>query len=232
MANVLEKLLKGIEMNKLQKLLVATVMALISVLTTNVYAESFVGVSVGSASYPDFVTSDTTSVVNAVAAANPGITIVGNGVQDKSGSGTKLFGGTWISDNLGAEVGYVDFGKPTETITTTGVTTTWKASVTASAFYGALLGGVKVGDGTRIFGKLGLYSSSATFKGSVVGPGGTAGISQSVSNTGTMLGIGSSFQITKDIGLRLEYESYGKVKINDYSEADIGMLSVGLAYTF
>jgi OOP family OmpA-OmpF porin len=226
------KLPKGIEMNKLQKLFVATAIIFIGTLTTNVYAESFVGVSLGAASYPDFVTSDTTSVVNAVAAANPGTPIFGVGVQDKSGSGTKLFGGTWISDNLGAEVGYVDFGKPSETITTTGVATTWKASVTASAFYGALLGGGKVNDGTRIFGKLGLYSSSATFTVSVVGPGGTAGISQSVSNTGTMLGIGSSFQITQNIGLRLEYESYGKVKINDYSEADIGLLSVGLAYMF
>lgn len=216
----------------MEKRLVVISALLLAFMGAEANAESFVGGAVGVASYPDFVASDTTAVANLVAAANPGTPIVATGVQDKTGTGLKLFGGTWINNNFGAEVGYVDFGKPSETIATTGVATTWTAKVTASAFYGAILGGVKVNDKTRIFGKLGVYSSSATTTYSVIGPGGTAGLSQSASNTGAMFGIGSSYQFSQTIGMRLEFEHYGQIKINDYSKADINLLSLGLAYTF
>lgn len=205
---------------------------LLTLMGVNANAESFVGGSLGVASYPDFVTSDTTAVVNAVAAANPGTRIYGVGTQDKSGTGLKLFGGSWINDNFGFEVGYVDFGKPSETITTTGVVTSWSAKVTGSAFYGAALGGFKLNEKTRLFGKLGIYQASASTTYSVTGPGGSAGLNQSVSNSGVALGIGYSYQIAQAIGMRIEFERYGQVKINNYSNADINLLSVGLAYTF
>ncbi len=217
-------------MNKIQKaVLMATFLASIG---TQANAESFVGGSLGLASYPDFVTSDTATVANAVSAANGGALILATGTQDKSGTGLKIFGGSWVNDNLGFEIGYVDLGSSKETITTIPVVTTWNVASKASAFYGEVLAGIKTNDQTRLFAKLGIYQASGKTDYSVTGPGGTAALSLSASNSGGVFGIGSSYQISPTVGMRVEYEYFGSVKINNTTSANIGLLSLGLAYTF
>lgn len=216
----------------MNKSLVVIPILLLALLSGKANAESFVGVSLGVATYPDFVTSDTTAVVNYVANANPGFTIRGTGVQDASSNTFNLFGGAWINENAGVEVGYINFGKPGETITTTGVATTWTADVTSTAFYGAALLGMKASDKTRLYAKLGGYQASTAVTYKVTGPGGSAGTSQSVSNSGGVIGIGSSFQLSDSVGMRVEYEQFSQVKITNYANADIRVFSLGLTHTF
>jgi len=212
-----------------------TVMTVIGVavlaLSHPVLAENFIGVSAGAATYPSFVGSDTTLAVNLVAAANPGTLIQGSGVQDKSGTGTKIYGGSWINENIGFEVGYANLGKPTETITTTGVATTWKADAVITTFFASALGQLKVGENSRAFGKLGVYSSNVDQKFSVSGPGGLVASNSTTNGSGALFGIGYESKITSDIGLRTEYEMYSAVKISG-DTASISLLSIGLTKSF
>ena len=127
----------------------------------------------------------------------------------------------------------MDFGKPTETVTTIGVSTVWNAKVKASAFYGAALLGAKYGggDGT-VFAKLGVYQSKGQTDYSVTGPGVSVGLSQSANTTGGVIGLGASSKIGSGLEIRVEFEHFGQVKINESTKADVNLLTVGLAHTF
>lgn len=214
-------------MKKVMTIIGVSVLAL----SNSVLAENFVGVSAGAATYPSFVGSDTTLIANTVAAANPNTSISASGVQDKSGVGTKIYGGSWVNENMGFEVGYANLGKPTETITTTGVATTWKADAAITAFFASTLGQIKVSGSSRAFGKLGIYSSNVDQKFSVSGPGGLAASNATTNGSGALFGIGYETKITSDIGLRTEYEMFSSVKIAG-DTASVGLLSIGLTKGF
>lgn len=72
---------------------IAVIPALLLVLITTVHAnaESFIGGTSGLAMYPDIVTANTNTTTNAVAAANPGISIQGRGTQNRFSAGLKVF---------------------------------------------------------------------------------------------------------------------------------------------
>jgi hypothetical protein len=197
------------------------------------HADSFVGASMGQAYYPNFVDEDTATVTQLVRNANPGLSVSGHGTQDKTGFGYKLFGGTWINDHVGVEVGYADLGKPTETVTTSGVSTVWTAKVKSTALYGAALVGSKFGNGDgTVFLKLGAYQSKSKIDYSVIGPGGSAGLSQSTNGSGGLIGFGASSRIANGLDLRVEFEHFDKVKISDSSKADVNLLTLGLVHPF
>lgn len=213
--------------NILKKMLVVSV--LLAACGQASAGESFIGGSVGAVTYPDSVTSDTTFAVNSVHAANTGTTILGSGTQNTGSTGLKIFGGSWLSDSLGYEVGYADLGKSKETITTTGVATTWNAEASGSAFYGAALGGLKLNETSRIVGKLGVYSANFKVAASVTGPGGSASLNSSSSNTDLLVGVGYEYKLTHALNLRTEYELFNNVKVGS-ANASFGLLTLGLSY--
>ena len=68
--------------------------------------------------------------------------------------GWKVFGRYMFNDNWGIEAGYVDLGKPDDTIMGVDI------EVKADGFDGSLVGAVPVSDTVELFGKTGVAVSS------------------------------------------------------------------------
>lgn len=206
---------------------------LIALGSVQAHAENFAGAGLGLAFYPNNIDYLTNTATTAVAIANPGITIRGSGTQKSSVAAIKLFGGTWINDNLGFEVGYADLGKSTATVTTTGVATSWTFDVASTAFYGAALIRQKLTEVHSVQGKVGVYSANTKVSASVIGPGGIASINKSATNTGILLGLGYVYKFSPILSLRAELEHFNGVG-NDATigKGNINLLTANIVYGF
>ena len=126
----------------------------------------------------------------------------------------KLFGGYRINRNFAAEAFYANWGEIK--VSTGAVSATGKLE----SFGISGMGILPVGRQFELFGKLGLASTKQ--KVSASGPGVT--ISDRDSGSELLFGLGGSFNFSRNLGLRAEWE-----RLND-SEVDV--LSIGLQYKF
>lgn len=128
---------------------------------------------------------------------------------DDSDSGFKVFGGFQFNKHLGAEVGYVDFGKYAVTSGSTG-----DLSVTAFTFAG--VGTLPLNESFALFGKVGMWAWDS--KSSIPGTTGTNG-------SDVFFGAGARYNLNRNWGLTLEIEQYD-------SDDSITLTSVGVRYKF
>lgn len=128
---------------------------------------------------------------------------------DDGDSGFKIYGGFQFNKHLGAEVGYVDFGKFPVSAGSTG-----ELSATALTFAG--VGTLPLGESFALFGKVGLWMWDS--KSSIPGTTGTDG-------NDVFFGVGGRFNLNKNWGLTLEVEQYD-------SDDSITMTSFGVRYKF
>ena len=135
--------------------------------------------------------------------ALPGVSI------DDSDSGFKIYGGFQFNKYLGAEVGYVDFGKFPVTAGSTG-------ELSVSAVTVAAVGTLPLNENFALFGKAGLWSWSSDS--SLPGTTGTDG-------NDVFIGAGLRYNFNRNWGLTLEVERYD-------SDDSITMTSLGLRYKF
>jgi OOP family OmpA-OmpF porin len=133
----------------------------------------------------------------------PGVTI------DDGDSGFKIYGGYQFNKHLGAEAGYVDFGKFPVTAGSTG-----DLSLTAYTF--AAVGTLPLNEAFALYGKAGLWMWESDS--SIPGTTGT-------DDSDLFVGIGVRYNFNKNLGLTLDVEQY------DASDA-ITMTSIGLRYKF
>jgi OOP family OmpA-OmpF porin len=138
---------------------------------------------------------------------------------DDGDSGLKIYGGFQFNKHLGAEVGYVDFGKVAFGGTALGLPVTGDTSL--SAFTLAGVGTLPLNESFALFGKLGLWIWDASGTASV------AGLSASADDSGTdlFLGAGGRYNFNKNWGLTLEVELYD-------SDDSVTMTSLGVRYKF
>jgi opacity protein-like surface antigen len=147
---------------------------------------------------------------------------------DKTDIGGKVFGGYMFTPYLGAELSYQAFGKAKVGFTDTlnGVPVSVNGEAKSSGF-GAFFVAQYPIDNFRLFGKIGFGWLDNEFNVTVPGVGSA---SDSDSSTEFAWGLGATYMINKNFGIRGEYENF-KYKFQDISD-HITLWSIGLQYNF
>jgi opacity protein-like surface antigen len=169
----------------------------------------YAGISLGQAELKGFC-----SDVQGIAAS------VGGSVAscDEKDSMFKFFLGYRVNRNFAIEGSYIDYGDASATGQSFGVP--FRVSADATAFGVAALGIIPLGERFSLFGKFGLLFSD----GGATASGAGGSFSDSGSDTGLHLGVGAMFDITRNFGVRAEWER------ND--ELEVDTMSIGLQVRF
>ena len=155
--------------------------------------------------------------------------------QDSKKTAYKLFAGYEFTRNWALEGGYTSLGKPQYNYS--GLAN-GNATVKESSWSLAGKGTLPLSDEFDLFGKLGWTYNRAELSGTTDNPG-LLPASISFPNSATkrrndvLLGIGGEYRISKQLGVRLEYENFGKFgDSNSTGQTKADLWSVGLAYKF
>ena len=137
---------------------------------------------------------------------------------DKKDGSWRIFGGYQFNRHFSAELGYANLGEATVDLAPgarlTLETTAWDLSA---------IGAFPVGP-VSIFGRLGLYR--AEVEASILG------FSADADNTGLTWGLGVQYDVTKNLGIRAEWQQYNDVEDDVGAEADVRVLNLGLVWRF
>jgi OOP family OmpA-OmpF porin len=146
--------------------------------------------------------------------------LITSGSVDGSDTGFKVFGGYQFNPYFGVELAWVDLGKAGYSGTFFGAPVTG-GTVKTSGLNLSAVGTLPLGSGFAIFGKAGVFAWEA--KANDV----TGGVPFSAKDDGgdLSLGIGASYDFTKNFSIRAEWERFKAV-------GDIDLLSIGLVYKF
>ena len=144
---------------------------------------------------------------------------------DGKDSAWKIFGGYQVNRNFAIELGYTDLGEAT--VNVSGPGGNLNASVESSAWELVGIGSLPVANRFSVYGKLGLYRGEVEGRGAGTVLGVPVNFNEDDSGTDLTFGIGAKFDLTRNLALRGEWQRY-----NDFSGADIDVLSVGLVVRF
>jgi OOP family OmpA-OmpF porin len=156
-------------------------------------------------------------------------------------TGLKLFGGFQFNKNWAVEVAYIDLGK--FTANNTDSTGTLNLDFKIKGWNVAGVGTLPVSESFAVFGKLGVLNwnldyKCATASGTAVC---NAPTNRSASGTDLSYGVGLDYALTKQVGLRLEWERFKDVGDPNNTrgtdngktgQSDADLLSVGVKYNF
>lgn len=159
--------------------------------------------------------------------------------QDKSKTAYKIFAGYDFTRNWAIEGAYSNLGKPRYKYSGVGALagTAGQADFRESAWSIAAKGALPLNEQFNVFGKLGLASDKAKATGSSnsAALNALAGFPITVSKTrgSGLFGLGGELNVAKNVGIRLEYEDYGKFgDANNTGRTKASMWSLGLGYKF
>lgn len=146
-------------------------------------------------------------------------------------SAITLGGGYHFNRNLSVEAGYSIAGDSTVDTTVVGFGTMHETLKT-KILQVAAVGTFPVSDTFELFGKLGLANDKFDYTYSDT-TGTTS--SSSASKTNLMYGVGGQFNINKNLGIRVQYQDFGKATFSPCtSGCDIGakLISAGVIYNY
>lgn len=153
---------------------------------------------------------------------------------DDTDTAFKLQLGYNLNKNFAVEGGYFNLGKATANYVSGG--TVANASAKADGWNISAVGKLPINDSFAVFGKLGAFYSDTKVSASASIPGiGSGAVNASDSKTGMVYGLGLSYDMTKAIALRAEYEIYDKVGgtyLGTDLKSKVDVFSVGVAYKF
>ncbi|MFZ6676312.1 outer membrane beta-barrel protein [Undibacterium sp. Tian12W] len=136
----------------------------------------------------------------------------------------KIFVGYEANQNLGVELGYKNFGSATiDPVPGSGSTVTTRAN----AWYVAAKGSMSLAEDLSLFGKLGVTHMNTHF----TGAGELRALSASTDKAGLYAAVGTAYQLTKNLALTLELESFGIAKEKNM-KFNMNGLSAGIQYRF
>ena len=148
----------------------------------------------------------------------------------------KFSGGYQLTPNLGVEVGYGILGssKISGTDTSSGFPITINADAKLTTLQVAAIGTFPLSDSFSLIGKLGVASSTVKLNGTGSGLGVTVAIPEtSATSTKLAYGIGAQFDLSKNLGIRTQYENLGEVgDVNTTGTAKVSLISAGLVLKF
>jgi len=135
---------------------------------------------------------------------------------DQRDTAWKVYAGGRMSEIIGLELGYTDFGNVQAS---GGETRAWAATA-------ALTAGVPIGDRFNVFGKLGgLYGRT-----NVSADPSTLFDTGHKSGWGWTYGLGAGFNLTQNIALRVDWDRYRMDFVG--GRQDLDMASAGLQFRF
>lgn len=150
---------------------------------------------------------------------------------NKTDTAYKIQVGYQFNQNFAVEGGYIDLGKAKYSASFTGGGA--NADAKASGLNIAALGILPINQSFAVFGKLGLINAKVESTVSATGPGGSASASVSSTDWRPNYGIGVNYNVSKQFSIRAEYEQFSKLgNASRTGEADVNLLSVGVAYKF
>jgi len=194
----------------LAAMLGATVMAAPAVSMAQARGETgwYLGASIGQSQFKDACT---------------GFVGVGVSCDDKDTS-FKILGGYQINRNFAAELGYIELGKAKASAP--GLS----ADIKANAWELVGIGAWPVANQFSIYGKLGFYRGEAKASASLTGVG-SGGFKET--NTDLTYGVGVQYDISREFGIRGEWQRYGKMGGGNFGEKfDVDVLSIGGTWRF
>jgi OOP family OmpA-OmpF porin len=146
--------------------------------------------------------------------------LITSGSVDGSDSGLKIFGGYQFNKNLALELSYVDLGKASYSGTFFGAPVTG-GSVDTTGLNFSVVGILPLNPSFELFGKVGLFAWEAQARDT------TGGVPFSGKDDGADLsvGIGASYNISKNFSVRAEWEQFKAVDT-------ISLLSLGIVFKF
>ena len=209
--------------------------------------EFYLGASIGSSFFPDQTNNTASwfnSAYNAMAPQPPGNYIATGTSQDAGYFGAKGYVGSWITPNVGVEVGYTYLGQIGWSSFSSNATGSFAVAnsgiITPRAWYESVLLGVN-SMGVRVYLKGGAYQASTNIEnnGLNLNTGVPGNASQSVTNNGALAGIGISTTYYHTM-VRLEVEDYVNVGVSSMPttsqippwRGSIVLLSAGVGYVF
>jgi len=167
----------------------------------------YLGVGIGNASYRE-ACADFNRMVGVANAF---------GCTSSEDTAQKAFGGWRFNRYFAAELSYVDYGEAKGSGSVNGAAATASTKVKAAGL--SALGLLPLGDRLWVYGRLGL----SLVKTRTQVEGGAAAVEDD-DETELQIGIGALFDLTRDWGIRLEYERLNDTKID--------LISLGLQYRF
>ena len=132
-----------------------------------------------------------------------------------------ILGGYQVNRNFAAELGYHDFGRVT-------LSGPGSANIKANAAELVGLGAYPFANQFSVYGKLGAYRAEAKLS----APGsGSASLKDR--NTDLTFGFGAQYDVTREAGVRAEWQRYKNVGGDDTGgKHDIDVISIGLIWRF
>jgi OOP family OmpA-OmpF porin len=168
-------------------------------------AQFFIGGSIGSSDMDDEITAG----------------LITSGTVDAKDTGYKIFGGYMFNRNFGIEGAYVNLGEVSYS-GSFGALPVTGGKVEVDGFNIAALGAYPINEQFSVFGKIGLFLWDASASDTTGG----APFSASTDGTDVSFGIGASYQFTRNLGARAEWELFKT------DNADATLLSVGVVWKF
>ena len=149
---------------------------------------------------------------------------------DDNDTAWKAFAGYQFNRHFAAEVGYTNLGEVSASGVITGVSV--RGTIEATAFELVGVGSVPVMDRLSLYAKLGLYRAETERH--LTGTLGTVTVTdnETEKNTDLTFAFGARFDITRNLGIRAEWQRYQDVGGGDIGEDDIDVLSVGVLWRF
>lgn len=145
---------------------------------------------------------------------------------DESDTAWRFFGGYQFSRTLALEFGYADLGAAGAS-GSIGVTAAQaRAEVQAWDLVGVL--SFPVTPQFSFFGKLGVYRAETDVRVDVGG----ATVAANEKNSAWTYGVGAQYDLTRNLGLRVEFQQYANVGGPATGEDDVSFFSVGALFRF
>lgn len=149
---------------------------------------------------------------------------------DDTDTAWKIFAGYQFNRHLAVEAGYTDLGEVT--LSAASGTSSVRGTIELSAFELMAVGSFPVADRFSLYGKLGLYRAETEQKLQVTLGTLTVSDNKTEKNADLTFAFGARFDITRNLGVRAEWQRYLDVGGGEIGEDDVDVLSVGLLYRF
>jgi OOP family OmpA-OmpF porin len=133
---------------------------------------------------------------------------------DDTDRALRVFGGYQINRILAAEIGFHNLGKATGST----------AAIKGNAWEALAVAAWPITGGLSAYGKLGI------FRGNVEGSG--ALLPNKETNYGPTFGIGAQLDVSRNVALRGEWQSYPKLGGSTLPKTDINVMSAGALWRF
>ena len=146
--------------------------------------------------------------------------LAGTGIScDETDTAWKIFAGYQFHANFAAEAGYINLGKASAAglgLTDQIKSTAWDLSMISS---------LPVTEPLSLFGRLGVYSAD-------VKEDTNFGVSLSHSNSDLTYGLGLRYSVTRNLGVRAEWQRYHDVGGGDTGKSNVDVLGGAALWSF